>query len=337
MTLRLSILILSIGIFFINAAQAQTIKSVTTQSITVNDKQIMVHSLKSDNKNAIKKPTIILLSGPNENWHSDSAWFALTQQQLSKDYNSYAIDRAGFGGSISPASSYTEFSNDLYVVLSHLNIDNVVFVAFASANISVALFEQKYHSKINIKGTLLIDPDTLTPDAVAFYKDYPTSWYKEHIIKINEKIATGAWTDQTISKNKRDLDSIHELLKPAHNSLMNWDFYHQIANTRTSINGQTARATSIAKYSNDLDNALTLPFITRHAVSVINTDFELHNLPEEANKLARIKHWKNEGDEWAKKVAKQSDGQYIELTNSDHLVTFQQPIKVLSAIKFLAQ
>lgn len=210
-------------------------------------------------------------------------------------------------------------------------------MAFASANISVALFEHKYHSKITIKGSLLIDPDTLTPSAVAFYKDYPTSWYKQHIVKIHEKIATGAWTQRTNDKNKRDLVTINTLLKPAHKPLMNWAFYHSIANTRINISGQTARATSIAKYSDDLDNALALPLITRHVVSVINTDFELHHLPKEVNKIASIRHWKAEGDKWTRKVVKQAHGQYIELLDSDHLIMFQQPTVVFSAVTFLAQ
>ena len=47
-----------------------------------------------------KGPAVVLLSGPNEHWHSDSGWFALLQPVLAAKYRTYAIDRLGQGLSL---------------------------------------------------------------------------------------------------------------------------------------------------------------------------------------------------------------------------------------------
>lgn len=44
-----------------------------------------------------KGPAVVLLSGPNEHWHSDSGWFALLQPVLATKYRTYAVDRLGQG------------------------------------------------------------------------------------------------------------------------------------------------------------------------------------------------------------------------------------------------
>ena len=64
-----------------------------SQLISIGDKEIHVRVMGEKHKNI--KPTIVLLSGPNENWHSDSAWFALLQPMLAQNYHVISIDRAG--------------------------------------------------------------------------------------------------------------------------------------------------------------------------------------------------------------------------------------------------
>ena len=62
--------------------------------ISIGQRSIQSRELGKQFKNQLNIPSIILLSGPNENWHSDSAWFALLQPLLAKQY--HVISIAGF-------------------------------------------------------------------------------------------------------------------------------------------------------------------------------------------------------------------------------------------------
>jgi len=311
---------------------------VGSSLVDVGSNQLHVHRVKSMNPQANNRPTIILLSGPNQHWHSDSAWFALTQPYLASQYHSVAIDRAGqaFSG-LSGALSYQQFSDDLFNTLVKLEQKRVVLVAFASANISVSLFHQKYADKFDIAGILLIDPDILTPDTVAFYQDYPASWYQQNIDKIVPHIEQGKWTKRSETKVADEIEQIQQLVAPENQGLMNWDYYNRIVKTRLTIDGQIARAKSIAQYGNDLALALAAKPITQTSVSVINSDFELANLPPEPQEVLKIKQWKAAGDIWSEQVAQRANGQYIVLNDTSHLVMFERPQVILKALDFLSQ
>ncbi len=67
------------------------------------------------------QPVLILLSGPNQNYHADSAWFALLQPLLAQHYQVHAIDRLGNGWSDDDEDlSYRRFADDLARLLPKL-------------------------------------------------------------------------------------------------------------------------------------------------------------------------------------------------------------------------
>lgn len=318
-----------VTMLFLTNAYAKDEKSSVIASGT---NQIHVNYVASQTS-AQDSPAVILLSGPNQHWHSDSAWFALTQSHLSSAYRSYAIDRAGQGlSSANGTLSYRQFADDLFNVLSQLDEPKFVIVAFASANISLALFEAKYGSAFDIQGILLVDPDVITPETIAFYKDYPASWYQKNIEKITAHIEKGKWTERSQGKNEIEVEQINTLIAPAYQKHMNWDYFYKIAGARLTITGQVSRAKSIANYAEDLDRVANLPMISDIKVSVINSDFELHDLPDKPAQVAKIKRWHQVGDDWSQKVAKVSGGQYIALPNSSHLVMFEHPEVIRQAI-----
>ncbi len=280
-------------------------------------------------------PALVLLSGPNEHWHSDSGWFALLQPLLAKKYRTYSIDRLGQGLSSDVADpSYRRFARDLLPVLQALNEPRIVLLSFASASVSTLLFVQQ-NPEFSVQGLLLIDPDIPGPASVALYKGYPADWYKANLAELLPALHKGVWTERTAKKLQQERALVQKLLAADYANQMDWIYYDFMAQQRLRIERQQSRAKEIAAYADDLDLYQTLPLYTQSPVSVINSDFEQQQIQQNPEKNAELKAWQQEGDDWSQLQAKKSGGQYLELKNSDHLVPFQQPGLIIQAVDWL--
>ena len=138
---------------------------------------------------------IVLLSGPNENNHSDSAWFSALQPLLAQSYRVYAIDRPGQAFSSSTERpSYFTFRHDIATVMQHFNERDLVVVAFSSGSISASAFYQTHKEDFNVRAMLWIDPDVPLPHSLSLYKGFPADWYRANLAQLLPHLATGAWT-----------------------------------------------------------------------------------------------------------------------------------------------
>lgn len=282
-----------------------------------------------------KGPAVVLLSGPNEHWHSDSGWFALMQPLLAAKYRTYAIDRLGQGLSSDVNNpSYKRFAEDLSLVLTELNEPEILLLSFASSSVSALLFAQQ-NSTLKIQGLLLIDPDIPLPNSIALYKGYPADWYKANLAQLLPALETGVWTDRTAKKLQQERQLVQKLVPADYANQMDWAYFDFMAQQRLRIERQQNRAKEIAVYADDLDAYQALPFYTKRPVSVINSDFEQQQIKQNPEQKSQLLAWQQEGDSWSKEQAKRSGGQYIELNNSNHLVLFQQPAVVMQAVDWL--
>ncbi len=280
-------------------------------------------------------PAVVLVSGPNEHWHSDSGWFALLQPLLATKYRTYAIDRLGQGLSSDVSNpSYKRFADDLASVLSELNEQNVVLLSFASGSVSSLLLAHQ-HSELNIQAFLLIDPDIPMPASIALYKGYPADWYKANLAELLPALKNGAWTERTAKKLQQERQLVQKLLPADYVSQMDWEYFDFMAQQRLRVERQQSRAREIAAYAEDLDAYQALPFFTKRPVSVLNSDFEQLHIKQNAEQKSLLIAWQQEGDLWSKQQAERSGGQYIELKNCDHLLFFQQPAAVVQAVDWL--
>jgi pimeloyl-ACP methyl ester carboxylesterase len=282
-----------------------------------------------------KGPAVVLLSGPNEHWHSDSGWFALLQPVLATKYRTYAVDRLGQGLSSEVNNpSYSRFAKDLALVMSELNESEILLLSFASSSISSLLLAQQ-NSVLKIQGLLLIDPDIPLPHSIALYKGYPADWYKANLAELLPALKTGIWTERTAKKLQQERQQVQKLIPEHYASLMDWGYFDFMAQLRLRIERQQSRAKEIAAYAADLDLYQQLPLYSSRPVSVLNTDFEQKQLMLNPAQKSEIRAWQREGDEWSQLQAKRSGGQYIELQHSDHLVIFQRPAVVIQAVDWL--
>ena len=303
------------------------------QLLKVGQSEFQLRSLGQQHKG----PAVVLVSGPNEHWHSDSGWFALVQPLLATKYRTYAVDRLGQGLSSDVADpSYRRFAGDLALVLDSLNEPDLVLISFASSSISALLYAQHTQPK-NLRGILLIDPDIPMTQSLALYKGYPADWYQANIEKLLPVLQSGQWTDRTAEKLKQERQHVMQLIPQRLQGWMDWSYFDFMAQQRLNIHRQQSRAKEIAAYGADLDIYQMLPLYTAKAVSVLNSDFEQRLVEQNPQQKQLLLAWKQESDVWSKLQAQQSGGQYIELTQADHLLTFQHPDRIVKAVDWLMQ
>jgi len=298
--------------------------------VQVGDKELHVRLMGEQHSG----PAVVLLAGPNENYHSDSAWFALLQPLLAKKYRVYSIDRLGNGFSESDDDvSYRRFADDLAGALQQLDEQQVVIVAMASASISARLFYQQQQQAFDIKAMLWVDPDVPLANALSVYQGYPADWYLANLEALLPHLATGAWTARTADKLQAERSHIANLV--GDNPLMDWQYFDLISQQRLLISHQQSRAREIAAYSADLDAYAALPMLTAIPVSVIDTDFEQAQIDANPDNAALLRLWQQESNSWNQQQAEQTNGQYIALSDSDHLVALEQPEKIKAALDWL--
>lgn len=283
-------------------------------------------------------PAVVLLAGPNYNYHSDSAWFAALQPLLAQQYRVYSIDRLGNAySSNSDDVSYRRFADDLALVMHQLEETQLAVVAFASASISARWFYQLHQQQFDIEAMLYIDPDIPLAHSLSLYQGYPADWYLANLAALLPHLAAGNWTDRTRDKLDVEYQQVQQLVSQ-HEVQLDWSYFEQIMQLRLLIPQQQTRAREIAAYIADLDSYATLPMITSLPVSVIDSDFEQQQIAQvgdDAQLLAALQQWQQEGSAWSAEQASVSNGQYIALSGSDHLVPLQQPDTIKQALDWL--
>jgi hypothetical protein len=82
--------LLALSVTMIKPIQAADLPE-HSQLVDIGNKRLHVRAMGLEETG----PAIVLLSGPNYNFHSDSAWFSALQRTLARHHRVYAIDRAG--------------------------------------------------------------------------------------------------------------------------------------------------------------------------------------------------------------------------------------------------
>lgn len=306
----------------------------------VNSKDVHVRSMGLEHSG----PAIILLSGFNKNYHSDSAWFSLLQPLIAKTHRVHVIERFGNGfSSLVDQPSYTSFAPALDKTLAVLNEDEFIMVSFASANILAHTWQNLTAAQVNgsevrnhLKGMVWIDPDILLPHSISLYQDWPVSWYREVGDDLIAHIQQGNWTARTLDKLADERANTSELIAEMYQEEMNWPYFDLISQSRASIEKQLIRAKEVMNYHDDLVIVQGIEISTSIPITVIDTDFETHDIETaEPEYVDVLKLWQQEGSQWSQLISEQSGGQYIPLTNSDHMAVFQHPDEIIKAILHL--
>lgn len=267
---------------------------------------------------------IVFIAGPNQNFHADSAWFALLQPLLAQHYRTYAVDRQSSAfSSDTPRPSYRKFATDLARVLPQLQAQKFLLVSFASSSISARLLADDPAVATRLAGLVLIDPDVPTPAAHALYNGYPADWYRANLAALLPELAKGAWNERTAQKLNTELAHLRQIVPAQLQPQTDWDYLQQIFATRQRISRQQARAIEIAEYQADLALYNQSSWLqSRVPVSVIDGDFEAPLIAAATDDKALLQRWRQEGLDWGKSLAGNSGGRYLALADTEHLLMF---------------
>ncbi|MEI5639685.1 MULTISPECIES: alpha/beta hydrolase [unclassified Pseudoalteromonas] len=289
-----------------------------------------------------EKPTVVMLSGANMHFHSDSAWFALLQPYLETKFNVVVIDRLGQGlSSTVEAPSMAQFAADLPVLFNKLALNDVHLLSFANSNsVPLIAMQQSGEFKQQVASMLWLDPDILMPHSVALYQGFPVDLYRDYGQTLIDHVAAGNWQEKMDGKITAEKAHVEALM--ANNDYaqyMDWDYFNLIMQTRHSIAAQLTRVHEVMNYHDDLELVKDWQPDGSIPISIIDSDFESENIAQAEDEAlkAKLLKWQSEGRKWSQEVATASGGQYIPLSSTEHLIPFTHPEVIEQALLELSQ
>lgn len=280
------------------------------------------------------KGDIVILSGANKFFHSDSAWTSLIQPLLAEHARVHVIDRLGNAWSTDVEEpSFAKFSADLPKLLEILDIEKVTFLSFANSNIATLMYLNNPHPEIETKGVIWADPDILLPHSIAQYQSGSVAALRKYKNEYIEHVRAGNWTDKSAERIAIEREEIAALIPSSHQDKMDWLFYDKVTKQRLGVDKQVTRIKEMMNYHDDLNTAQGLQHNISVPISVIDSDFERLDIAtaNDESKSGLIK-WQQEGTQWSKDIAYKTQGKYYALSHASHQVLFEHPDTVIEAV-----
>ncbi len=304
-------------------------------SIGLDKTEVKLYQVKKGHNS--QAPTLLLLSGPTDNWHSDLAWWILGQNYLAQDYSTLAIERAGQGFSEPIKNpSYTDFGQRLRKILT-LQKTPVIIVAFASSNLSVRLALRDPIAANKVRGVVLLDPDVLTVHSIEHYTGESEN-FRKNWDKLEAFIASGKYQERIqdkIAAEKADLDTI---ISDDLAEFMDWQQYHDYELLREKSSYQIRKFKEITAYKSDLENAKLSPIPKSIPVVILDSDFEtgyLEKIQDDKFKQS-ISQWRDEGKQQFFAMAQgHKCSAYWPVDTQEHLLMFTHPQLIEAAVRRL--
>tara|TARA_Y100000588_G_scaffold335777_1_gene376132 strand:- start:69 stop:665 length:597 start_codon:yes stop_codon:yes gene_type:complete len=99
------------------------------------------------------KGDVVILSGANKFFHSDSAWTSLIQPLLAEHARVHVIDRLGNAWSSTiEEPSFAQLATDLHELLTLLGSNKVTFLSFANSNLATLMYLSNPNPNVAVKG-----------------------------------------------------------------------------------------------------------------------------------------------------------------------------------------
>lgn len=274
-----------------------------------------------------KQSPVILLSGPNDNWNSDAAWFATLGPLLAQESDVYAVERAGIGlEKLAPDLGYQAFAKQLNAVIEVLEIDDFHIVAFASSNITLLHYINLYSDE-HVKGAILIDPDVLTPFSIGRYSG-DAKPFKENLSEYVAYLAEGKYSQRVKEKNHAEFTHINQLIEDKSN--FDQGFLEVVLGRRLAIQNQINLFKEIAIYDQDLRSAATLTYPESLKLTIIDTDFEQGYIDkqESEEEVKALKKWRTDAKTHYFGLVLGDNKQLILKQSKEHLYQMVSPQEI---------
>jgi pimeloyl-ACP methyl ester carboxylesterase len=278
-------------------------------------------------------PTVVMLSGPTDSWHSDSAWFAALQPLLARTMRTYVVDRAGQGFSEGDGrGGYAAFGEQLGSLLPELASERVIVVAFASANLSLFHYFAAHPDGGHIAAVLLIDPDALHPKLIEFYASQAEPFKDE---QLRSYVRSGKYDERALKLHDDDREHVESLLSEESRFFFAERYFERVMETRLDHTKILARFREIARYDEDVYAAASVVWPEAVPVWSFDTAFELDAVvgAEDDAERQRYRQWHDLSSEWMQSLP---GGCRIVSESREHLAVVEQAETLVDVVARMA-
>lgn len=272
-------------------------------------------------------PAIVLLPG----FLGNSAAWSIVQPQIARTNRVYAFDPAGFGWS-EPAPiplTPSQIADDLNAVLTQLKEKEVILVGFSGGALSVYNYYHRYPQNPRVVGLVWVEGDAMIPEELVWYNG-------EFPIPVPQAlrplmVESGLWrvaADLLVAQEK---DRIPKAVQP----LVDWDYLRQTLATTGTRQTAYAAFEMVAAFPEDAKYTASLPAAADIPVFVLQADYapDLAALKDE-QEIAELRQFQEKRAAWFQTfVSNTPGGRYLLVKDSSHLVVYEQPQVVITAIK----
>ena len=320
------------------AGQVQS-ASVSQHTVVHDDSSHAVHLAYWKTPQSENKPTVVLLSGPIDSWHSDTAWFSNMGPLLAATHNVIAIDRAGLVLAQEDAPvGYQHFATDLAIVLKDLSVKNATVVAFASSNITLQYYFANHPNQTALSRAVLIDPDALTEYSSARYSN-DAKPFKDNAKAYQDYVAEGKYTPRVEQKNAADKAQVEALAKQSGEILtMDWRYLESLFKARLAIPNQLNLFREIARYDEDLAGVMALSWPKNIPTYIADTAFEQAYIDtsDDPEQKKELQTWQQDAADYYQRLAELNPkNRYIPISSHAHLYQMEAPKTVIGWINEL--
>ncbi|BDX05771.1 alpha/beta fold hydrolase [Planctobacterium marinum] len=275
--------------------------------------------------------TVILLSGPNDHWNSDAAWWLTLAPMLQKHTHVVAIERPVIGLNLeAPQLGYVAFAKQVKQVITEQGIDDFSIVAFASSNMTVLQLLNQY-PELSPRKVILIDPDVLTEFSVSRYQA-DAQPFKDKQKQYQEYLQSGKYIARVQQKNAAELEHIKKLAPEFNDEQRHW--LQDIFSAREKIPNQVNLFSEIAVYGEDLARAKQLGWPDELPMMIIDTDFEQGyiNRNDDAQAIEGLQKWRKDAWKHYKSLTQGEHKKLISLESQEHLIMIEQPELIIKLL-----
>ena len=272
----------------------------------------------------LESETVILLSGPNDHWNSDAAWWLTLAPLLQERNQVVAIERPVIGlNSEAPQLGYVAFAKQVKQVLAEQEIVDFSIVAFASSNMTVLQLLNQY-PELSPERVILIDPDVLTEFSVSRYQS-DAQPFKDKQQQYQEYLESGKYIARVQQKNAAEQEHIDKLVTHLTEEQKSW--LQHIFAAREKIPNQVNLFKEIAVYGEDLDKARSLSWPDELSLVIIDSDFEQGyiNRNDDAQAIEALQTWRKDARQHYESLTRSKHKKLISLQTQEHLVMLEQP------------
>jgi polyhydroxybutyrate depolymerase len=272
-------------------------------------------------------PAVVLLPG----FLGNSAAWSIVQPEIAKTNRVYAFDPACFAWSEPAPTPLTpsQIADDLHAALTELKEKEVILVGFSGGALSVYNYYHRYPQNPRVVGLVWAEGDAMIPEELVWYNgEFPVNIPKAIRPAMVEMGFFRVFADLLVAQEN---ERIPKSVQP----LVDWDYLDKTLATGGTRQTAYAAFGMVAAFPEDVKYTAAMPASADVPGFALQADYapDIAALKTE-QEIAELHQLQEKRAAWFQMFAKNTPGgRYIPVANSSHLVVYEQPQTIVTAIR----